>query len=401
MANYTYQAIKNGRERRGSIEADSREKAMIQLKADGFTIIDVKQGSMLNKEISFGKPHAKPRDYAVFCRQFNSLLRAGVSIVDALDMLADQTENKALQKATWNVHDNVQKGEGLANSMRKEDIFPPLLVNMIEAGEASGSIENSLARMATHFEKDAKIKGMVKKAMIYPIILLIVAVVVLVIMVVGVLPGFAETFEDMDAELPAVTVGLLNLSDSLIHYWYIYILTILAIVVAIWFFKRTETGKIFFSRLALKLPVFGKLNVKTAASRFSRTFSTMMSSGMPMVEAMEITAKTMTNMLFKKACEDTAMAIQQGQPLSAPLNKAKIFPPLIIHMVGIGEETGNLEEMLDNCANYYDEEVEQATQQVMAMLEPMIILVLAGIVILILASIYGPMFELYNNMGNL
>ncbi len=401
MANYTYRVMtKSGKEKKGTIEADTRDKALAQLRNEGNSILEIKEGTVLNTEIHIGGFKPASKDLMVFCRQFNALLRAGVSIVESLDMLADQTENKTLSQSIKNVHDNVQKGDGLAVAMRREtNSFPPLLVNMVEAGEASGNLENSLARMAVHFEKDNKVKGMVTKAMIYPIMLMVVAIGVLVLMVVVVIPKFSAMFDDLGGDLPWITKALLNFSDSLINYWFIYILAIAAIVFGIIFFKRSETGTHFFARLAIKLPVFGKLTVKTAAARFSRTFSTMLSSGMPMVEAMNITANTMDNVLFKEALEETSLAIQQGQPLQAPLKKSGLFPSLIYHMVGIGEESGNLEEMLENCAVYYDEEVEIATQQVMALMEPMIIIVLALIVIVILAAIYGPMIQLYNTMG--
>lgn len=401
MANYTYRIIsKDGKEKKGSLEAESRERALATIKTDGATVLELKEGSALNKEITFGGSKVKSRDFSVFCRQFYSLLQAGVGIVPALDMLSDQTENKTLKKAIINVHDNVQKGETLAGAMKREKkVFPPLLISMMEAGEASGNVETSLERMSEHFEKDTRIKGLLKKTMIYPIVLIIVAIVVLVVMVVAVLPKFASMFDEMEADLPGLTKGLLALSDFLINYWYIAILIIVSIVVLIKVFLKTPTGQRFFATVGLKLPVFGKLSMKTACSRFARTFSTMMSSGMPMVEAMTITAKTIGNVLYEDALNETTTQIQRGVSLSKPLAKSGLFPPLVLHMVGIGEETGNLEEMLNNCAKYYDEEVEIATQQVMALLEPMIIIVMAGIVCLILGAIYGPILTMYNTLG--
>ncbi len=403
MANFTYRVItREGKEKKGSIESDSREKAIATLRGEGNTVLSLAAGSVLNKDINIGggkKP--KSRDFSVFCRQFNSLLTAGVGVVPALEMLADQTENKNLQTAVRNVHDGVQKGDTLAGSMRRDKIFPPLLVSMVEAGEASGNIEISLQRMSEHFEKDTRVKGLLKKAMIYPIVILVVAVIVLVVMVVGVLPSFAEMFEDMGTKLPGLTRGLLALSDIIKKYWYIIIAVIVGIVVAIKLYGKTETGKRMFAGLALKLPVFGKLNTKTACARFARTFSTMLASGMPMLEAMEITSKTIGNVLFQDALEETTTQIQRGVSLTQPLKKSGLFPPLVVHMVGIGEETGNLEGMLNNTAKYYDEEVELATQQVMALIEPMIIIVMAGIVCLILGAIYGPIITMYNSLGNL
>ncbi len=403
MATFTYRVItKEGKEKKGAVEADTKDKAMAQLRNEGSTILEVAQGSILNKDINLGfKKKVKSRDLSVFCRQFHSLLKAGVGIVSALDMLGDQTENKTLKDAVMNVRDSVEKGETLAGGMRREKAFPNLLVSMIEAGETSGNIEQALQRMSVQFEKDTKIKGMLKKAMIYPIVLMVVAVVVLIVMVVAVLPNFMTVFEDLDTELPAITRALMAFSDSLRGHWYIYIAAVVAIVVGRKFATHSEAGKRVFARLKLKLPVFGKLNTKTACARFSRTFSTMLSAGMPMVEAMNITAKTMDNVLFQETLENTAIQIQRGVSLQQPLKASGLFPPLIIHMVGIGEESGNLEEMLNNCANYYDEEVEMATQQVMALLEPMIIVVLAGIVCVILAAIYGPILSMNEAMSNM
>lgn len=404
MGNYSYKIItKEGKEKKGAVEAQDKNTAYLQLRSEGNTVLSLEEGSSLNKEISFGgvKKKVKSKDLSVFCRQFNSLLKAGVSIIMSLDMLGDQTENKTLKQAIYNVRDGVQKGDTLASSMKKETCFPDLLISMMEAGEQSGNVETALIRMSEHFEKDTKVKAMLKKAMMYPIILGIVAIAVLVVMVVVVIPSFSKMFADMDTGLPGITKALLALSDFIRGYWYIIIAVIAAITIGIKTFKKTKTGIYFFANLGVKMPAFGNLTVKTASARFARTFSTMLSSGMPMIEAMEITAKTMDNQLFKDALNDCALQIQRGVPLTAPLKKSGLFPPLILHMVGIGEESGNLEEMLNNCATYFDEEVESATQQVMALMEPMIIIVLAGIVCLILAAIYGPMITMYNAMGNM
>ena len=404
MGNYSYKIItKEGKEKKGAVEAQDKNTAYLQLRSEGNTVLSLEEGSSLNKEISFGgrKKKVKSKDLSVFCRQFNSLLKAGVSIIMSLDMLGDQTENKTLKQAIYNVRDGVQKGETLANSMKKESCFPDLLISMMEAGEQSGNVETSLIRMSEHFEKDTKVKSMLKKAMMYPMVLGVVAIAVLVVMVVVVIPSFSKMFADMDTGLPGSTVALLAMSDFIRGYWYIIIAVIVALTIGIKTFKKTKTGIYFFANLGVKMPAFGNLTIKTASARFARTFSTMLSSGMPMIEAMEITAKTMDNQLFKDALNDCALQIQRGVPLTAPLKKSGLFPPLILHMVGIGEESGNLEEMLNNCATYFDEEVESATQQVMSLMEPMIIIVLAGIVCLILAAIYGPMITMYNTMGNM
>lgn len=404
MSTYVYKVItKEGKEKKGTIDTDNRQKAMVSLRSEGNTIISLEEGSALNKDIQIGRKKVKSRDLSVFCRQFNSLLSAGVGVVPALNMLSEQTGNKTMRESILNVYANVQKGDTLANAMKKEgpDVFPDILVSMINAGEASGSMEKSLANMAEHFEKDTRIKGMLKKAMIYPIVLLVVAVVVLVIMVVAVLPSFAEMFADLDSDLPFLTRALLSLSDFIKTKWYILIAIIVAIVSGVKIFSSSATGKRTMATLKTKIPVFGNLTMKSESARFSRTFATMMASGMSMVEAMTITSKTMENLLYKEALEETIIQIQRGVPLSQPLQKSGLFPPLIIHMTGIGEETGSLEEMLMNCARYYDEETELATQQIMSLLEPMIIIVMAGIVCVILGAIYGPITSMYDTLGGL
>lgn len=400
MGNYVYKVItKDGKEKKGTVESNSKEKAILTLKQEGNTIISVEEGSVLNKELKLGGKKIKARDVGVFCRQFNSLLTAGVSVVASLGMLAEQTENKTMAVAIQNMHASVQKGENLSNSMRKEGIFPPVLISMISAGEASGNLEGSLVRMAEHFEKDAKLKGMVKKAMIYPIVLLVVAVVVLVIMVVAVIPSFSDMFADMGSKLPGLTQALLDLSEFIQNYWYIVVIVVVAIVAAYKIYTNSDNGKRTMAVLQMKLPGLGNLNTKSESARFARTLSTMLASGMTMVEAMEITSSTMGNILFREALEESTVQIQRGVSLSDSMKKCELFPPLILHMVGIGEETGNLEEMLNNCANYYEEETELATQSLMAMMEPMIIIVLAVIVCVILGAIYGPMITMYKDLG--
>jgi type IV pilus assembly protein PilC len=400
MGNYVYKVVtKDGKEKKGTIESSTKEKAMFALKQEGNKIVSIEEGSVLNKEIKFGSKKVKSRDVSVFCRQFYSLLTAGVPIVTALEMLGEQTESKTMAEAIRNMHASVRKGESHANAMRKEGVFPSVVVSMISAGEASGNMEGSLIRMAEHFEKDAKLKGMVKKAMIYPIVLLVVAVAVLVIMVVAVIPSFSDMFADMGSELPGLTQALLDLSKFIQGYWYIIIIVVVGLVAAYKFYTNSDGGKRTMATLSMKLPGLGNLNTKSESARFARTLSTMLASGMTMVEAMSITSSTMENILFREALEEATIQIQRGVSLQDTLKKCGLFPPLILHMVGIGEETGNLEEMLNNCANYYEEETELATQSLMAMMEPMIIIVLAVIVCVILGAIYGPMVTMYNELG--
>lgn len=400
MAEFIYQALdRNGKTKKGNIEADTIERAKAQIKSEGMTILKIEEASLLNKEVSFGglgKKKVKSRDLGIFCKQFRSILHAGIGIVQALDMLSTQTNNRTLREALKNIKDNVEKGETLAGAMRKENgVFPNILINMMEAGEASGSLEVALERMSTHFDKDSKLKGLVKQAMMYPIVLMCVTVVIVVIMLVMVLPGFEDTFSSMGEELPGYTKAVMGLSDSLVDTWYIWLIAIAAVVICYKAFARSESGSRTVARIKLKIPVFGALTTKTECARFSRTLSTLMSAGMPLIEAIEITGKTLDNILYKDALQEAIKQVKIGMPLSAPLKASGLFPPMVIHMLTIGEESGNVESMLDNVAEYYDEEVEITTKQATSMMEPLIIVVMAVVVVAIIAAIYAPIFGMY------
>jgi type IV pilus assembly protein PilC len=275
------------------------------------------------------------------------------------------------------------------------------MAKMVAAGEASGKLEVSFERMSEHFEKSARMSGMVKKAAVYPIMVSIVAIAVVIVMLVMVVPSFTDMFADMDMELPGITLAVVAASDFVMHKWYLIVAVVAVVVLAIRAFSSTEQGKVFFARLARELPVFGNLTVKSAASSFARTLSTLIYSGLSMVDALAIVSGTMSNYLYRKKVETARDEVVKGVPLSEPLLEDDMFPPMVGHMSKIGEETGQIETMLNKLADYYDEEVEMATQTVMAAVEPMIILVLAGMVIVIIAAVMSPMFAMYTNMDNL
>lgn len=403
MPNFKYVAYsKEGKEVKGTIEAADKDEAVYKLKEEGQMVVSVDKGSALDQDLnlSFGKKKASTRDLSVFCRQFVSISTAGVAIVDALEMLGDQTENKALQEAIYNVKASVQKGDTLANSMRQQDgIFPPMMVNMVEAGESSGSLEVAFERMAIQFEKSTKIKSLVKKSMIYPIALTVIVIGVVVVMMILVIPTFSDMYADMGQELPALTRGVVALSDFIVGKWYILIAVIAVAVIAIKAFVATDTGKYVKADLGMKMPIFGKLTVKSASAQFARNLSTLTAAGISMVDALEIVAKTMSNLRFKDAVLEAKEKVTQGRPLSEPLKASAVFPNMIIHMIGIGEETGNMDDMLITAATYYEEEVEVATEQVSAVIEPLLIVVMAGIVGTIIMSVLIPMFGMYDIAG--
>lgn len=404
MAAFGYEAInKEGKTTKGSIEADSAEAAKREIRQQGLTLLELKEQSIFTKDLNIeigGYP--KPRDLSVFCRQFVSMTKAGVSILESLKMLSEQTENKKLKEATEGVRVNVEKGETLARSLALyPKVFPSLMINMIAAGESSGSLDTAMERMAIQFEKSAKINAMVKKAMIYPVIVCIVAVAVVVVMLVKVIPSYAVMFDDLGTDLPALTIAVRSLSDFLMDTWYIQLPILIVAIIALKAFAGTDVGKHIFHKIQLKIPAINNMVVKKSSSQMARTMSTLLAAGVPLVEAVDIVSSTMENVYFKEALDECKNQIIIGQPLSRPLEDTKLFPPMVYHMVRIGEESGNTEEMLTKLADYYDEEVEMAVQSLMAAMEPMIILVLAGIVGIMIAACIGPMFKMYSALDTL
>ena len=404
MESFSYKAVNTaGKDVKGSVEAESREEAARKIKEQGLVPVSIGKQGALDKDVNipiFKGKKIPARDMSVFCRQFASILKAGVSVINALEMLAEQTENKKLKEAIVNTQSDVEKGENLSDSMRQNDAFPSILIDMVRAGEASGSLENSLTRMAIQFEKDAKLNGIVKKAMMYPIVLICVMIGVVIVMLTFVIPSFMTMFEDLDSELPATTKAILAMSNSLKNYWYIYIIVVVGIVVGIQMYKRTDNGKHNLDKLKLKIPVFGVLQTKSACASFARTMSTLLQAGMPMIDALEISASTMKNVLFYDGLEKVKNGVSLGLPLSNQLKATGLFPAMVVHMVGIGEETGNVEEMLTNSATYYEEEVEVQTQTLTSLMEPVIIVLMAFVVVLLIMAIYQPMIQLYNTLGS-
>ena len=404
MGSFSYVAIdKMGKEKKGSVEADDKEKALAAVKAPGLTPVSVTPQSFLTKDINISVSKGTTvRERSLFCRQFTSILRAGVTIIDALGMLSEQTENKGFAKAIKDVQVSIQKGETLGNSMRKiPEYFPPMLVNLVDAGEASGSLDTSLERMAIQFEKDAKLQGMIKKAMVYPMVVCCVAVLVVIVMLAYVVPTFMEMFADLDIEMPKLTLMVMAASDWVKGHLILIAVIIVALVVGFKYFSQTKRGKSVIGYIGVKLPALANFTVKTSASRLARTLSTLLYSGLPLVEAIEITAHTMDNILFEQALMEAKEEVLKGVPLSEPLKTSGLFPPMVVHMVKIGEDTGDMEAMLEKMADYYDEEVELATQSLMAALEPMIILFLAIIVGVLVGSVVAPMLSLYQGLDSL
>lgn len=404
MAQFKYVALDAyGKKNQGVIDADDEKDAKAAVRALKLTPLKITSMTGLNGDIDihFGKKVAT-RDLSVFCNQAVSMLNAGIPVVDTLDMLSEQTENRYMKEALVECKESIEQGDSFGVAMKKrKDIFPPMLISMVEAGEASGSLEVALGRMAQQFEKDAKLAGMVKKAMVYPIIVVIVAIAVVIVMLTSVVPTFMSMFADMDIAMPKLTLMVMGASDWMQHHVVLILVVVAAVYIGFTAFKRSEFGKYFLGGLALKIPAIRNFVEKSNASRFARTMSTLTAAGVGMPDALEITSNTMSNVLFRDALMTTRDEIMKGTPLSVPLRASGLFPDMVTHMAKIGEETGKLEEMLNKMADYYDEEVEVATQALLTAMEPVIILVLALIVGVLIGAVMMPMLSLYNGLDNI
>lgn len=397
MPGFNYTAInRNGKRVRSSLDASSIETAKSSLRGAGYTILDIKEQTTLNRDIEIpflGNPKAK--DMAVFCRQFVSILRAGVSVASVLAMLGQQTSNKKLRAAIREMQADVEKGESLATSMRRHPkIFPAILVNMVAAGESSGNLEESFRQMELYFDRSKRTKSKVTSAMIYPCVLIVVMIVVLIVMMTKIIPNFLKTFEDMDAELPKITLGVMAVCEWFKSWWWVPLLVLAALIVGGVLFHRTNKGKHFFGWLARKTPVVGNLTVKTACATFCRTMEVLIGSGLTLTDSMDLAASNMGNIYYLEAIRDARGMVAEGTPLRESLVRTGIFPPMVSNLVGVGEETGDLQSMMGKVADYYDEEVEQATKKLLNLMEPAIIIFMAVFVVIIVLAIYLPMINM-------
>ena len=395
MAQYNYKAMdKNGKAKKGSIEAINLDKAKEKLKSEGLIVQDIKEQGAGKKG---GGKKVKDKDLAVFCKQFSAVLNAGVTIISALEMMSEQLENKTLKRALQEAQSYVQKGGPLADAFKlNPKVFPPIMINMTAAGEMSGNLEICFDRLTTHFETANALHSKVKGAVTYPIVILIVVVAVVAVLLVGVIPQFSQMFDDLGSELPAATQMLVNLSNFLQHKWYILVIIVAAIVFGLKAFGKTEPGSLMYAKIGIKFPLFGNLTIKSAAATFSRTMATLMASGISLIDAVEQVAKMINNRIIREALLDAKTQIAKGVPLSKPLRDCGIFPPMLPQMTKIGEETGNIEDMMDKVADYYEMEVNDATDALTAAMEPLIIVIMGVVVGGIVMAIYSPMLSMYD-----
>lgn len=397
MPKFQYKAMNmSGRTMEGIYEAPSQQSVIDMIRQKNYYHLEIKEIAERKdmKEIElFSK--LKVKDISIYCRQFASILKAGMPLIKCLNMLADQTENKILRTITNEVKEEVQKGSSLSHSMSMHDKkLPSILINMVAAGEASGTLDHSLEVMAEHFEKEHKTQQKVKNAMRYPIIVCFVAIIVVIIMLTVVVPTFMAMFQSAGATLPLPTRILIAMSEFLKKYglWLLGGLVLLFILFRL--FLAEEAGRLAFDRFKFRLPLFGKFITKSITVRFARTMSTLMATGVSITEALEITSKVVGNAYARKSVLDVIEQVKQGKGLYAPMKGLGLFPVMLENMIMMGEETGTLDQMLHNSAEFYEEEVDRAAQSLTSMLEPMIIIVLGGIIGFIVIAIVMPMFEM-------
>uniref|UniRef100_A0A7C3J681 Type II secretion system F family protein n=1 Tax=candidate division WOR-3 bacterium TaxID=2052148 RepID=A0A7C3J681_UNCW3 len=398
MAKFKYKAKgKDGKIKEDSIEAPNKQKAEQILKAQGYQIISL---GMDWSSIEIGGGGIPTKVISIFTRQFSTMIAAGLPLMQCLRILHEQTENKAFKKVLSEMISDVESGLTLADAMRKhKNAFSELYVNMVKAGEEGGALETILSRLATYLEKSEALTRKIKGAMIYPTIISIVMVIAVAVMLIFVIPIFAGMFTSFGGTLPLPTAILVNLSNFLRKNILFLIIAIVIIIVAVKSFQNTPQGRLFFDKLALSAPVFGDLQRKQVVARFSRTLATLLSSGVNIISALETTAKTAGNVVVEGAILKARTAIQEGESISLPLSKEKVFPPMVVQMIRIGEETGGLESMLIKVADFYDEEVDAAVEALMSALEPLIMVVLAVVVGGMMVAMYLPMFKMITLVG--
>lgn len=383
-----------------SMQADSEESFRKLLKEQNLFLIQMEasESKSEKKELSIKKMTNK--ELTVFCRQLSAMLGAGVTVIHALDILYQQTDKKNVKQIIRKLYEDVQKGDMFSEALKKQQRkFPEIMVSMIESGEASGTIDQVISKLATQFEKDGKLRNKIIASMIYPAVLSVLAVGAVILMVTAVLPVFAEIFKSSGVALPGPTQMLLGLSYILTNFWYLVLGGIALLVFGVTTYIKTPAGRLKWDGLKLKIPVVKSTVIKVAAARFCRTLSTLVSSGISLIQCLEITARVIGNKVITNALIDAKEDVRKGMPLSMSIKKMGMFPPVVHSMFSIGEESGTLDDVLQKVSDYIDDEVETSIQRLVSLLEPAVMIFMAVIIGFIVISIVMPMFDMYSLVG--
>jgi type IV pilus assembly protein PilC len=401
MATYVFKAMDfAGAPARGEVDAESKQAVADQLKARGLVVLDIadKAGS---KEINIDLVRrVRPRDLTVMTRQLSTMVSSGMGILRALYVLEVQTQSKLLRETLVAVRKDVEAGLAMSDALeRHPKVFNPLYVAMVRAGESGGLLESALLRVADQLEKDDSLRRQVKAAMVYPGVIITFAGLILVALVAFIVPVFAKVFHDFHGKLPAITQFTVALSDAMTGYWYLFIAAAVALVVGFQKWRKSSWGRPQWDAFRLRIPLkIGDTVQKVALARWSRTLSALFSAGVPILQAIEITGRTSGNVVVERAMDGVLESVKRGGTLAEPLKDSPVFPSMVTHMIGVGEETGAIDTMLSKVADFYEDEVDAAVKAMTSILEPAMILIVGGIVGFIVISMYLPMFKVYDQI---
>ncbi len=401
MATFTYTARRDqGGILSGQLAGDSKTAVAAELRRKGFTVVRLqeKRGLPSVNELLESATRIKPRDKAVFARQFATMINSGLAVLRALSVLEEQTENLRFRKIIGAVRIDVEAGMTLSDAMAKYPVaFDRLYVAMVKAGEAGGALDKTLIRLASQLEKDDSLRRTIKSAMAYPVLIAGFAIMVMFGMILFIIPIFAGMYKDLGGQLPSLTRLMMGISSMLSGYWFIFFPAVFLLIWGVMRLKKTERGRRTWDRMKLKMPMkVGPVIQKIALARFSRTLATLVSSGVPILQAIDITGRTSGNTVIEEAMVDVKESVRNGETIARPLSRVAVFPPMVTNMISIGEETGALDSMLHKVADFYEDEVDASIKSLTSIIEPIMMIFVGGMVGVIVISMYLPMFNMMN-----
>jgi type IV pilus assembly protein PilC len=400
MAKFQWEATsRSGEKRRGTMEADNAQQVEARLRGDGLTADRVKkEAAQITITFGSGVGH---KDLQIFTRQLATMIDAGLPLVQCLDILAAQTPNKVFGRILSQVKSGVEQGATFSDALRRHPrVFDDLYVNLVAAGEVGGILDTILNRLAVYIEKAVKLRSQIKSAMFYPVGILVVAIGVIAVMLIKVIPTFENMYKEMGhAELPGATKFVINISHSFVSRWYLYFGTLFVIVFGSAAMRRTEGGKEIFDRMLLRLPVIGPTLRKIVVARFTRTLGTLLTSGVPILDALDICARTAGNKVVEQGIMKARDKIAEGHDMAGPLADSRVFPTMVVQMIGVGEQTGAMDQMLQKIADFYEEEVDAAVSALTSLIEPVMMAFLGVVVGGLIIAMYLPIFKLAGNIN--
>lgn len=398
MATFSYKAkSKDGTVIKGKVDSPNKTNAVRELSQMDLIVYEVEPiNDLLNKEITIGRP-LKQKDFTVFLRQFATLLEAGILLINALELLAEQTESPALKAALENISEEVQEGQSLSEGMGQyPELFPTLLVQMVRSGEVSGNLQDVLDRMATYYEKQQVLREKISTALTYPLVVSVFAILITVFLLLFIVPIFGDMYASMGEELPLITRLVLGLSSFIRNYWWVFFLIAFFLIWGFQKMRKEDAGNRLIDYISLKLPILGDFIQKAVLARMTQTLSSLINSSVPILQAVEVTSEVVGNQIVKDILLESRDALERGESLAKPMEDSWVIPPLIIQMIHVGEESGALDEMLGRVATIYDRQINEASDKLQSLIEPVLIIFLAIIIGIIVLSIVVPMFGLFN-----